>query len=361
MKPATRQRIVQKALELGYSKLHFDLHPSIELNVSREASTTWSGSAHDLAYGSAKQSANRLTHGFASEAAQTAKTASKNNYLVSLITHSDYMGNHFWSPFIKGLNLSLKEAGYTLAMTLVDMEDESELRLPQLFMQQPPAGVVTIGPFLRQYYERIAATSIPALFVDTYADFDMHLLKCDTLLVDNKRSTTELTRHLIAQGHRDIGFVGDIGSCLSYAERWQGYVQAMREFGLPVRSEQCITNMLPRHYYMEAELEGAFARMANKPSAFVCANDTIALDMKRIARRAGLRVPEDIALTGFDNLAESATAHPPLTTVHIPKEQMGMRAGEQIAWRMAHPERSQELIRVAVQPIWRQSSTYQRQ
>ncbi|MBN3524617.1 LacI family DNA-binding transcriptional regulator [Paenibacillus apiarius] len=307
----TKRRVIQKALELGYTKFQQDLPP--------------------------------------------AESALAKNRLVSLLTHSDYMGNHYWSTFLRGLNGTLKEAGYTLAMTIVDMEEERELRLPALFLQQKPAGVIMIGPFLREYYEVIEAAGIPSIFIDTHAEFNLGLLRSDIMLVDNAHSVYTLTRALIAQGHRQIGFVGDIGSCLSYRERWTGFQQALREADLRVNEACCIINTMKRHYYNEDELQEAFTAMKHKASAFVCVNDAIALEMMQVIRNAGLRIPDDIVLTGFDNITEAMLVQPSLTTVHVPKEELGMRAGEQIVWRMGNISRPKELVRLAVDIIWRDS------
>lgn len=311
MREDTKRRIMQKAVELGYTKFH-------QLEATE----------------STIRSANRI---------------------VSLLTHSDYMGNHYWSTFIKGLNKTLKEAGYSLAMTIVDMEEEREQKLPSLFTQQKPAGVIMIGPFLREYYELIEHSGIASLFIDTHADFNFGMLGSDVMLVDNAYSVYALTQDLIVRGHKEIGFVGDIGSCLSYRERWEGFNRALNEAGITLNESWCIINSMKRHYFNEEELTAAYSQMKQKPSAFVCVNDNIAVDFMQIVKGSGTRVPEDVSITGFDNIAESMLVHPSITTVHVPKEELGMRAGEQIVWRIDHPHRPKELIRIGVNLEWRDS------
>lgn len=310
MRDDTKRRIMKKAVELGYTKFH-------QLEAAEGISST--------------------------------------NRIVSLLTHSDYMGNHYWSSFIKGLNTTLKEAGYSLAMTIIDMEEEREQKLPSLFVQQRPAGVIMIGPFLREYYELIERSGIASMFIDTYADFNFGMLGSDIMLVDNAHSVYALTQQLIARGHKKIGFVGDIGSCLSYRERWEGFNRALSEARLSVNESWCIINSMKRHYFNEEELSAAYSRMEDKPTAFVCVNDNIAVDFMQIVKASGMRVPEDISITGFDNIAESLLVHPAITTVHVPKEELGMRAGEQIVWRIDHPHRPKELIRIGVEVEWRYS------
>lgn len=122
--------------------------------------------------------------------------------------------------------------------------------------------------------------------------------------------------------------------------------------------DYCIINRMQRHYYTEAELREAFHALKRKPTAFVCVNDAIAIELMNIIRESGLSIPGDISLTGFDNIAESILVQPSLTTVHVPKEEMGMRAGDQIVWRMGHPKRPNEVIRLDVEMMWRESQVH---
>ncbi|MGZ9585574.1 LacI family DNA-binding transcriptional regulator [Paenibacillus marinisediminis] len=319
LKEDTRSRIIQHAIDMGYTKFPPGMLESYQVQVQ------------------------------AQEQELQKPAVDRGNRLIALLTHSDYVGNHYWTSFIKGLNTSLKEHRYTVAMTIIDEEEEDHLKLPALFEQQTPAGIVTIGAFLRAYYERIESTGIPALFVDTYAEFNMNDLKTDTLLVNNKDSVYELTKHLLAQGYQELGFVGDVGSCLSYQERWLGYQQALNDSGIAMDPALSIINHLPRHYYDAAQLRKALQEMDRLPRGFVCANDEIAVELIYLLREAGHQIPEDMILTGFDNIGQLAYLLPSLPTVDVPKEEMGMRAGEQLVWRIDHSDRPKELIRMAVQ------------
>lgn len=315
LKDETRAQIIQQAIAMGYTKFPPGLLDRME----------------------------QLQH------QQKVQEPHTSNRLIALLSHSDYVGNHYWSTFIKGLNASLKEHGYTAAMTLIDESEEDQLLLPALFSQHQPAGIIMIGSFLRAYYERIESTGIPSLFVDTYAEFTMNNLKTDTLLVNNRESVYELTKHLIENGYRSIGFVGDVGSCLSYKERYEGFQQALRDSNLDINPALHIVNHLPRHYYYMKQLREELQTLKVFPRVFVCANDSIAADLIVLLREMGKLVPEDIVVTGFDNTDKLAYLHPAIPTIDVPKEQLGIRAGEQLIWRIANPDRPRELIRLAVQ------------
>ncbi|SMG49517.1 LacI family DNA-binding transcriptional regulator [Paenibacillus aquistagni] len=317
LKEETRVRIVKQAIQMGYTKFPPGLLESIsKLSEHREPTPDPNKSR-----------------------------------LIALLSHSDYMGNYYWSQFLSGLNSSLKEAGYTVAMAIVDLDEENELRLPPLFSMQRPAGMITIGSFLQSYYEHLEQTGIPALFVDTFATFNMNELKTDILTMNNSDSVYQMTKSILANGYTSIGFVGDIGSCLSYWERWMGFNRAMEEAKLPMNEVLNITNTLPRHYYYKEQLRDALRENQERPQVYICANDAVAIELVHLLREEGKRVPEDILVTGFDNSGELSLLQPSMPTVDVPKREMGLRAAELLKWRIDHPDRPKEFVRVATRVI----------
>ncbi|WP_028594497.1 LacI family DNA-binding transcriptional regulator [Paenibacillus assamensis] len=312
----TRLRIIQQAVDMGYTKLPPDILEQLQAHTA---------------------------------AMQPERASATGNRIISLLSHSDYVNNSYWSQFLKGMNAALKEHRYMVTMTLVDREDEQALQLPDIIAEQQSAGLVMIGPFLKEYYQLIAQSDIPALFVDTYASFSMNELCTDVMLVNNEDSVYRITSALIAQGHRKLGFVGDIGSCLSFQERWLGFKRAMQDHHLLIEEKYGVTSHDPMHQYNEHSLRQALAAMKERPTAFICVNDEIALTMLHLLRQENREIPEEIMLTGFDHIAEISLIHPTLPTVIVPMYEMGMRAAEQLMWRMRYPERPYELIRLAAQ------------
>lgn len=141
-------------------------------------------------------------------------------------------------------------------------------------------------------------------------------LVCDHVHIDNVAAAREATQHLIDQGHRRIAAIGwqDPAPRATAQQRLLGYTQALRAAGLPV--EQAL--LPPVRAYFRPDGATAMRRLLKlpeRPDAVFCFNDLMALGAMRAIHEAGLRVPHDIALVGFDDVEEAEYAIPSLTTV----------------------------------------------
>jgi LacI family transcriptional regulator len=143
---------------------------------------------------------------------------------------------------------------------------------------------------------------------------------------DNRAGAYQAMRHLIGLGHRRIAHIRGPASYQCSQERYQGYCQALIEAGVTPDSSLVV----------QGDFEIASGRAAartlfareERPTAIFAANDHMAWGVMEVADEMGLRIPEDVALVGFDDMATSAHKRPPLTTVSQPFHQMGLRAGE---------------------------------
>ena len=145
----------------------------------------------------------------------------------------------------------------------------------------------------------------------------------DSVRVDNRSAATELVSHLIGHGHSAIVFVGDPDASADAGERWEGYVAAHDAAGL-----QPLTDPVPCAY-READGRDAGRSVLGRsprPTALLAANDEIAIGLLEAAREAGLRVPQDVAITGWDDIPAARHLSPPLTTVRQPMHEIGRRA-----------------------------------
>jgi DNA-binding LacI/PurR family transcriptional regulator len=146
-----------------------------------------------------------------------------------------------------------------------------------------------------------------------------------------------VTEHLIAQGHRRIGFLGDEAFAETVQMRWRGYTLALQEAGITplTRWIALFHDMKVPMFadYMKRFLEGE----GEPVTAVVCSNDTTALVFLNFLRGAGYRVPEDVAVTGYGNLLPDYMDALELTTMAQPFEEVGQIAGkillEQLAMR----------------------------
>ena len=176
-------------------------------------------------------------------------------------------------------------------------------------------------------------------------------------MIDNYHAVYDITTSLIKDGHKRIGFLGDIYTCKSYYERWKGYRDALLDNNRQYDEKMCAIGKNVDGTYTEEEfLLKEFKAMELKPTAMVCCNDRYAIQFMIGLKADGYQVPEDIAVAGFDNLKESSYFYPTLTTVEGNRTQLGTRAAEQIVKRINSPNEQYELVRLQTTPIYRDST-----
>ncbi|MDX3059185.1 LacI family DNA-binding transcriptional regulator [Streptomyces sp. NE06-03E] len=211
---------------------------------------------------------------------------------------------------------------------------ERELTYLTLLQRQRAAAVVLTGGAL----EDPAHQAAMAVKLAKLADAGTRIVFCgrpplpDTdavvaaLAFDNRGGARRITEHLIALGHRRIGYVAGPVERTTTRHRLEGHREAMKAAGL-YGDEDSVTvhGSYDRRSGYDATLE--LLRREPDMTAVVAANDTVALGVCAAVRERGLRIPEDISVAGFDDLPFSVDAVPALTTVRLPLFEAGARAG----------------------------------
>ena len=177
-------------------------------------------------------------------------------------------------------------------------------------------GVVLLGVYSPQLADFVARVRRPLVLVDL-----MFEGWPDVVAIDNSSGAEQIVRHLIELGHRRIGYI-DGASNRSYIERREMVFWHLHKAGLsPLQSDVS----LPHTGRIQEMADGIvpWLRRADRPSALVCANDFIALAVMHAAKMAGLDIPRQLSVVGFDDIDAAALVTPALTTVHVPLAQLG--------------------------------------
>jgi DNA-binding LacI/PurR family transcriptional regulator len=149
---------------------------------------------------------------------------------------------------------------------------------------------------------------------------------CSNVTTDKKQAAHEAVKYLIDLGHREIGFIGGPGGSIRL--RYLGYRNALLESNISLRGDL----ILESGSWGEDGQETGYKSMLTllevekKPSAIFAATDLRAIGAVKAIREKGLRVPEDIAIVSFDDIPESSSCQPPLTTLHPPRYECGYHA-----------------------------------
>lgn len=261
----------------------------------------------------------------------------------------------FWNSIIMGISDELNKYGCKLQFNFISEQDEKNLVMP-LDLQAEVSGIIILSVFTKDYIDQIMKQSIPVVFLDGPSNLNSIATYGDIIISESYNSVKTLTNHLIAQGMKKIGFIGDVTYCKTIHDRYQGYLSALKWADIKP-DETIIANYHPTHkFYKTDEVEKALNEFSCIPEAIVCANDDIALDVIRCLKNRGLSVPDDVAVTGYDNVESMAQVEPFLTTVRVGNQRLGRRLVQQLMWRIQNPTFPKEVIFVGVEVIFRQSS-----
>ncbi|MCL3777154.1 MULTISPECIES: LacI family DNA-binding transcriptional regulator [unclassified Actinomyces] len=209
-----------------------------------------------------------------------------------------------------------------------DHEESRSATWVQRVVEAGHLGLITVTRELSPDQHRvIRAASLPVIALDPLQEEDSDV---PTISSANWNGGMRATGHLIALGHRRIGFAAGPASSLPAREREMGYRSAVLEAGLGI-DERLIGG---DGYTYASGLEAASAMLAlppaQRPTAIMAVCDVVAMGVYEAARRAGLSVPEDLSVVGYDDTFLAECAAPPLTTIHQALETMGARAVEAV-------------------------------
>ena len=262
-----------------------------------------------------------------------------------LIPDRYFHDESFYTVMYRMLIRKLSENGHFGLLELLSPEDENALRVPKLVETGRAQGLILLGEPSKAYYRMIPQTNVPLVFLDFYDAQG----NADCVVGDNNYGAYRLTSHLIRRGHRDIGFVGDVRATGSIMDRFLGFYRAMLVNDLPVRNEWIVPDRQENGEMRIPELP------AKLPTAFVCNCDLAAKLLIEALNARGLRVPEDVSVTGYDDYTGGTEVTPPLSTFRVDMENMVDLAVKNMTERCSGTERPFRRTVVSGQPVYRAS------
>jgi len=232
----------------------------------------------------------------------------------------------FYGTVMVGVENECQKYGYKVFFQTIAHSDDSSLW--ELHKSGHLDGLIFVGADVYAgIIQQAKSYDIPAVLVDNWLP-DMTV---DCVVTDNRGGIMRLVNYLVSQGHERIGFIGGPLSHRSLQERYDGYRAALRENGIVRKHEWGWIHSEPGPQVdqgregMEALLERGMP-----VTAIITDNDSTALGVLQACDSAGIKVPEDLSLVGFDNVELSEYVNPPLTTVHIHKHRMGAMAARRL-------------------------------
>ncbi|MCA1818119.1 MAG: LacI family transcriptional regulator [Acidobacteria bacterium] len=242
--------------------------------------------------------------------------------------------NPFFPELVKSIETAGFERGYDVILSNTDYDPARTSHYVRRLIERQVAGVALMTSELdASLVIELARRHVPVVILD----MDAPGVNMSNLCIDYERGIDEAVRHLVALGHERIAFVGGPPRLRSAARRRAAFAQSFRRY-LPDA---------PPPAFVESDFKFDGGRRAARgllagappPTAFVAANDMMALGVLHECRAAGLNVPHDVSIVGFDDVAFASISQPALTTVCLPRGEMGRLAVEALLETVDHPER----------------------
>lgn len=275
-------------------------------------------------------------------------------YVMVWIQAAYQQDNPFWGRVLAGIASASKELGYEHLIVPVTNSENLHLHIPSYVNPAHCVGHLLAGTFPALSVISLKQTGLPLVLIDHYEP----LVDVDCVLNNNMDSGKLACQRLLSAGVKRIVFVGDDSFALSFKERWLGCRMATEDFTEPAeRFALKKWNISYGGPQMLHQLERRVTTLSpdTMPDGIICANDQLALSLMPLLKIRGLDIPGQIKVIGFDNIDAAAYAHPPLSTIELAKESLGIRAVETLLYRIMHPGRQSEKIILSSRFITRES------
>ncbi len=261
----------------------------------------------------------------------------------------------FYSRVLHGAELEARNYDTSLILSSVAMDLEIPGNIPRFLQGRDVDGVIVAGSVPDELIRYLKNENIPLVLID----YGVPDLKIDTVCMDNRSGLFLVIKHLTDQKIKKIAFIGGSNRHPSINERFEGYQMAMEHAGLGhISRNDKYRYFIESETNMEVGIKGISEVLKKVPDieAVVCVNDTTAAGCLQQLRKLKKRIPKDIAVIGFDNNNYASLTHPPLTSVQVPKIELGVEAIRLLISRIENPQQIHQTRIIPVDLIIRESS-----
>ncbi|OFA09547.1 ribose operon repressor [Lentilactobacillus sunkii] len=258
------------------------------------------------------------------------------------------INNPFFSQFLRGIEAEAIKQDYVPLIFGSNNSEEQETHYLFESVRRAADGMIIASAVSDiNYIDNILnQNGIPYILID-----QAPVVKGDRVEANNQKGGQLLADYLIKKGHTKVVVVGAEKPTLNLQERLQGFADVYQKNGTPITDDQIITTEMTK----KGGYAATAAVLAMKPTAIFAINDEVAIGLYRGIEEAGLKIPDDISIVGYDDIDLSAYIFPKLTTVHQPAFEMGSSAAQLIIKRIEDHKEPLQQVSLPVSLIDRDS------
>ena len=299
-----KDRIIEKAHELGYDKFTYELH-----RMNNPQSKT----------------------------------------VALVVSRPD--SSVFWTNIIHHMAQELSASNINLMYTYAPTTCTSEYELPEILKGDSIQGIVVLNIYDRHLLTLLNELEVPKVFLDTVPGIELKTLTGDLLLIEGKYTVKQVVDHLLEKGCQRIGFIGDVNYALTNTDRYLGYLESLTAHGIPLPESLCFTGSIGIEDYGEC-IYRFLENLDPSVDAIVCVSDYVAHYVEIFLQQHPHHFSHDILLAGFDCSLEYPNIVNKVTTVDVKNRLLGKRLAVQIAFRMNHPDAPPETTYIRYKIIY---------
>lgn len=248
------------------------------------------------------------------------------------------VSNPFYTDIINGIQTTAIANQYNILLCETDSNPERENIYFNMVKNKLADGVVSMDPTVNKQRLMELAENHAIILCSEY-DEDGSI---PYVTIDNELAAYQAVKHLIRLGHKKIAMINSDEKFLYARQRRSGYDKALNEFQIPIR-EDWIYHTTQLDFYDGIQAMRTLLQLREKPSAVFAVSDTLAIGALKEIKANALKVPEDIAVVGFDNISFSNMTNPTLTTIAQPMYKLGCTAATMLLKRIQN-ERIENMI-----------------
>lgn len=234
------------------------------------------------------------------------------------------VGDPFFTEVMAGIREVAAAKGYSLLINETQFNTMTADEMGAMVVSRQADGIVllaSVSPFGSEVLSSSSNRRLPIVVGCEFVSLDT--ADYPSVHIDNQAAAREVTEYLVDQGHRRIAFIHGQKASLLTKDREDGYREAMTAAGIDIENGWVTAGKLTIRDSIEAT--HLLLKHPNRPTAIFCANDEMAMGCLHAIKSAGLRVPRDVSVVGFDDVRYAEILDPPLTTVHQPARLIGER------------------------------------
>ncbi len=286
----------------------------------------------------------------ASGAARSLATTQTRNIAFALYQGrlaNDQFYNAFYGQIMIGVEQELQRHGYHLLLATLDDDMVTRPEQWSVVRGRHVDGLILAGPFIQpRFILSMYTQGVPLVLVDN----SVSGAPIDVVVCDDQAAAYQMADHILGHGYRRIAILSGPDAWFTSRERCAGFAAALCMAGLePVAIVRAESTTYHTGFQLMRQA------LCHKPEAVLAVNDVMAMGAIDAASEAGLTVPDELAVTGFDDIGAAHRFVIPLTTIRQPKKNLGRVAARQLLFRIGEPDSPQQRTLLATSLVVRRS------